>query len=426
MDIPWFQVALVIFLTLVNALFAGSEIAFVSLREGQLQKLETLNKRTRRVVEMARNPSSFFSACQIAITLAGLFASATAAVTLAQPVKDVLEPTLGTSANAVAVTIVTLILAFFTLVFGELVPKRIAMQKSERWAVLAVDILRGVTTLTRPVVWVLEKSTDLTVKILGGDPSIGRGVMTAEEIRDMIVNEDSVTPEQKTIIAGAFEIGERTLREILVPRGKVLGIVQTTRAPDAIQLFREHGHSRAPVHAGDLDDVLGVAHLRDLVDYHGVVANRVRPALALPESLNVLESLRRMQDDHQQMAIVVNEHGGVEGIITLEDLMEEIVGEIYDEFDRDSTAVVAESDGSYVLNGSYPIHDLEDIGAWLPDGEGAYATIAGYALAQLGHIPVAGESVPGERWDVIILEVVGHAITKVRIIPVPQPDDADE
>jgi putative hemolysin len=176
------------------------------------------------------------------------------------------------------------------------------------------------------------------------------------------------------------------------------------------------GHSRAPVHTGDLDDVVGIVHVRELHDADDL-RSKVRAATVLPESLNVLDALRRLQSVRQQMALVVNEHGGVEGIITVEDLLEEIVGEIYDEFDSDIGQVVRGSDGSLSLPGSFPIHDLEDIDVALPDGEGSYATVAGYVLDRLGHIPGPGEVVVGDKWNVEVLEVKERAITRIRLFP---------
>jgi putative hemolysin len=240
--------------------------------------------------------------------------------------------------------------------------------------------------------------------------------VTEEEIRDLLESQENFSPEQRSIINGAFDIGERTLREVLVPRGNVISVPDSATAKDALQEIIRSGHSRAPVHTGDLDDVLGIVHVRDLLDADDLVS-KVRPAIVLPESLNVLDALRRLQSVRQQMALVVNEHGGVEGIVTIEDLLEEIVGEIYDEFDSDVGQVVRGNDGSLSLPGSFPIHDLEDIDAELPDGEGAYATVAGYVLDRLGHIPQPGEVVAGESWNVEVLEVHERAITRVRLIP---------
>jgi putative hemolysin len=423
MDLPYLELSILIALTAVNAFFTGSEIAFVSLREGQLQRLEE-TERGRRVVHLARNSTRFLASCQIGITLAGFFASATAAVSLSGALEDQLD-FFGSAAGTVSVVLVTLILAYFTLVLGELAPKRIAMQRAERWAVFAAPILGFVAQLSRPFIWVLERSTNLVVRLFGGDPALQREEVTGEEIRDLVESQETFSEDQRSIIAGAFEVADRTLREIVVPRGSVIAVPTTATAREGVEVMAQAGHSRSPVHSGDLDDVIGIVHIRDLIHYDGVVSEQTRPATVLPESLGVLDALRRMQQTHQQMAIVVNEHGGVEGIVTVEDLLEEIVGEIYDEFDREIANVEEAENGCLILAGSFPIHDLADVKASLPDGEGAYATVAGYVLDRLGHIPTIGEIVPGEEWDVEVLEVDERAITKVKLIPVAPSEESN-
>lgn len=412
---PWLELIFLVTLTAVNAFFTGSEIAFVSLREGQLQRLAEEPGKGRRIAALARNSARFLASCQIAITLTGFVASATAAVSLADPLERQLG-FLGSAAGTISVLLVTVVLAYFTLVFGELVPKRIAMQRPEGWARIAIGVLTFVTQAARPAVWMLEKSTNSVVRLFGVDPNLQRDEVTEEEIRELLESQESFTASQRSIIAGAFDIGDRTLREVLVPRGGVVALPNSATADEALHELVRQGHSRAPVHTGDLDDVLGIVHVSDLIDADDL-ASKVRPATVLPESLNVLDALRRLQSGRQQMALVVNEHGGVEGIVTVEDLLEEIVGEIYDEFDSDIGQIVRGGDGSIVMPGSFPIHDLEDIDAELPDGEGAYATVAGYVLHRLGHIPEPGEVVAGDKWNVEVLEVHERAITRVRLIP---------
>lgn len=424
MDIPYFELAILVFLTLINAFFTGSEISFVSLREGQLQRIEETPK-GKRVVSLARDPNRFLASCQIGITLAGFFASATAAVSISKSLEPHLE-FLGSTAEFFSVLTVTLILAYVTLVFGELAPKRIAMQHAEKWATVSAPILGFVAQVSRPFIWLLERSTNLVVKLTGNDPSLQREQVTEAEIRDLVEAQITFTEDQRSIITGAFQIAERTLREIVVPRGSVSAIPSTATAKEAVVSMAESGHSRAPVHTGDLDDVVGIVHVRDLIHYEGQALDQTRPATVLPESLGVLDALRQLQSTRQQMAIVVNEHGGVEGIVTVEDLLEEIVGEIYDEFDREVSMVEKSEDGSIKVPGSFPIHDLEDIDVTLPEGEGAYATVAGYVLDRLGHIPVAGEVVLGEEWNVEVISVEDRAITQVKLTPVEKPEEPSE
>jgi putative hemolysin len=415
MESIWLRIGLVVVLVLVNAAFAGSEVALISLREGRLRRLNEEGGRGRLVARLARDPNQFLSTIQIGITLAGFLASAAAAVTLAEPLVPLLD-FLGGAAEPVAIMLVTIVLTYATLVVGELAPKRIALQRPEGWAKLAARPLTVITTLARPLVWLLSRSTDLLVRLAGGDPSVQREAVTEEEVRDLVATQDSFSPQHRTILAGAFEVAERRLRDVLVPRRDVVALPVDLPAGDGVRRLVATTHGRAPVYRGDLDDVVGVAHWSDLVDAAGWVGDHVRPVLALPESLGVLDSLRRLQAGRQQLAIVLNEYGGTEGIVTVEDLLEELVGEIYDEFDPDSSAIRPEPDGSYVVPGSYPIHDLADLGVSLP--EGPYATVAGLVLERLGRIPSVGEAVEVAGWRLEVLAVERRAITRVRLSPV--------
>jgi magnesium and cobalt exporter, CNNM family len=414
MQIPWLEIGLVLLLVVINAAFAGSEVALISLREGQLRRLEQEGEQGRLVARLARDPNQFLSTIQIGITLAGFLASAAAAVSLAQPLVPLLEG-LGRAAEPVAVLLVTMVLTYLTLVVGELAPKRIALQRPERWARRAARPLAAVSTLTRPAVWLLSKSTDLLVRLAGADPGRQREEVTEEEVRDMIVTGAVFRPEQRRILAETIELGERRLSDMLVPRRDVVAIPAEATVKEAIQALLQSTHGRAPVYRDDLDNVLGLVTLQDLVEVEGPVADCVRPILALPESMGVLEALRRLQAARGQLAIVVDEYGGTAGIITVEDLLEELVGEIYDEFDPDFRGVKRRPDGSMVLPGSFPVHDLPDLGVSLP--EGSYATVAGLVLERLGRLPSAGDVVEVDRWRLEVLAMDRNAIGRVRLDP---------
>jgi putative hemolysin len=420
MRVPWLEIGLVLLLILINAVFAGSEVALISLREGQLRRLEQEGERGRLVARLAKNPNQFLSTIQIGITLAGFLASAAAAVSLAQPLVPLLE-VLGGAAEPVAVVLVTMVLTYLTLVVGELAPKRIALQSPERWAVAAARPLAVISTLTRPAVWLLSKSTDLLVRLAGADPARQRQPVTEEEVRDMIAAGGVFRPDQRRLLSEAIEIGARRLSDVLVPRRDVVAVPADASIPEATDILVRTTHGRAPVYRGDLDDVIGLVTLQDLVGAEGRVADHVRRVLALPESMRVLDALRRLQAEREQLAIVLNEYGGTEGIITLEDLLEELVGEIYDEFDPDSQGIQPQPDGSLVLPGSFPVHDLPDLGISLPEGD--YATVAGLMLERLGRIPGRGETVEIDRWRLEVLEVDHNAITQVRLAPLRHDEE---
>jgi putative hemolysin len=421
------QIVLVLVLVLVNALFSGSEMALVSLRDSQIQRLDRQSRRGRVLARLTHDPNRFLATIQIGITLAGFLASAAAAVSLAEPLVEPLS-FLGSAAQPVAIVIVTLLLTFVTLVIGELAPKRIAMQRAEGWALLVARPLDVLSMIARPAVWLLGVTTNLVVRLSGGDPNAQREEVTTEEIRDLVAAQQEFSAEQRTIISGAFEIADRILREILVPRRDVLTLSTGTPAHEALRQLIEGGHSRAPVVGpAGLDDVIGVVHLRDLVDATGAVDVLCRPGLFLPETLRVSDALRQLRGERQQMALVVDERGATDGIVTMEDLVEEIVGEIYDETDRDVQAVVREPEGTLLLPGSFPVHDLPDIGFDRPGNEeGEYTTVAGMVLAALGHIPTApGEVVTLPEFTAEVVEVTGRAITRIRLRPRPLPETDD-
>jgi putative hemolysin len=411
------QLALVLVLVLLNAGFAGSEIALITLRDSQLERLERRSRGGRVLARLARDPNRFLATIQVFLTLAGFLASATAAVSLAQPLVGPLGG-LGSAARPVAIVLVTMVLTFVTLVVGELAPKRIAMQRAEGWALVAARPLDLLSTASRPVVWLLSRSTDLLVRIAGADPRGGREEVTTEEFRDMLATQRGFSAQQRTIISGAFDIAERVLREILVPRRDVTTLPADLPVADALRRLAASGHSRAPVvGSAGLDEVIGVVHMRDLLDATGTVAGRAHAPLFLPESLKVSDAMRQMRADRQQLAMVVDERGAIDGIVTMEDLVEEVVGEIYDETDRDVAAVVREPDGALLLPGAFPIHDLPDLGIDVERLEDTdYTTVAGLLLARLGHIPTApGETVQLPDLSAEVVEVTGRAITKVRL-----------
>jgi putative hemolysin len=416
MEPPWAEIGLVLLLVVINAAFAGSEVALISLREGQLRRLEREGERGRLVARLARDPNQFLSTIQIGITLAGFLASAAAAVSLAEPLVPLLG-FLGRAARPAAVVLVTMVLTYLTLVVGELAPKRIALQRPERWARRAARPLAVVSTLTRPAVWLLSKSTNVLVRLAGADPRRQREEVTEEEVRDMIATGSVFRPEQRRILSEAIEIGERRLRDVLVPRRDVVAVPADASVAEAIGMLVGTTHGRAPVYRGDLDDVIGLVTLQDLVGAEGPVAGRVRPVVALPESMTVLDALRRLQAEREQLAIVLNEYGGTEGIVTVEDLLEELVGEIYDEFDPDSHGIHRQPDGSLILPGSFPVHDLADLGITLPEGD--YTTLAGLVLERMGRIPGKGETVEVDGWRLEVLDVDHNAIIQVRLVPLP-------
>ncbi|MFG3603367.1 hemolysin family protein [Micromonospora chersina] len=412
------QLVLVAVLVLINAALSGSEMAIVTLREGQLRRLGRSGRTGARLIRLAREPNRYLATIQLGITLAGFLASAAAAVSLAEPLVGPLG-FLGRAARPVAVVLVTVVLTFVTLVVGELAPKRLAMQSAERWALLSAAPLDLLARVSRPAVWLLGRTTDVLVRLAGGDPRANRQEVTEEELREMLVSQRGLSAQQREILAGAFDIAGRTLREILVARRDVTFLSAELTAAEAMRRLAAAGRSRAPVTGpGGLDDVCGVVHIRDLVDADGQsVGQRVRPPVLLPGTLPVADAMRQLRQRHEQLALVIDEYGGVDGLVTMEDLLEEVVGELYDETDRDVREAVREPDGALLLPGDFPLHDLPDAGVQLTFPlTREYTTVAGLVLAGLGHLPAG----PGERirlpgLTVEVVEVEDRAIRRVRL-----------
>jgi putative hemolysin len=415
---------LVAVLVVINGILSGSEMALISLRESQLKRMAESGRSGRAVARLVEDPNRFLATIQIGITLAGFLASAAAAVNLAEPLIPYLA-WLGSAADTIAILAITLVLSFLTLVLGELVPKRLALQRPEAWSKVVGRPLEVVATVARPAVWLLSVTTDLVVRLFGGEPGATRDEVDLREIRDMVMSNPRFSDPHRQVVVGALEVANRTLRQVLIPRPDVFTLAANQSVDESLQRLVDAGHSRAPVvEAGGLDETIGLVHIRDLVR-----ADRSEPTRALvsdiasmPESLPVLTALRRMQSERQQMVLVFDEFGGVDGIVTLEDLVEELVGDIYDEFDPDLRSVIRHPDGTLVVAGRFPIHDLTAIGVDVPPGD--YSTVAGLILDTLGVVPRApGDMCRVGDWELTVLSLKDRVPDQVRFRRMEVPSE---
>ena len=420
MDALWLQLALIVVLVAINAVLSGSEIALISLREPQLARLDARGGTGSVVAELAREPNRFLSTIQIGITLAGFMASAVAAVSLAQPIVSWFSWA-GDADETLAIITVTLVLSFVTLVFGELAPKRLALQKPEQWAMATGRVLHGFSVVMTPVVWLLSVSTDAVVRVFGGTPGASREEVDIEELKDMILANAKLSEDHHEVLLGAVELVERNVGQVMTPRLDVRAVASDVRIESAQAEMIASGFSRLPVvdEDGGLDTALGVVTLQDVVaaDPQAPVRTLVKDAPALPESAPVLVALRTLQDVRQQLAFVVDEHGGIEGIVTVEDLVEEMVGEIYDEYDQDVATARRDRDGSYIIPGRFPVHDLVDLGIEVPSGD--YTTVGGLVLATAGEVPAEGDTALVDGWEITVLSVEDNAVESVRFVETP-------
>lgn len=407
------QLVLIAALVGLNAAFSGSELALLSLRRGELERLEQRGGVGRVLARLTREPNRYLAAIQLGVTLTGFLASAVAAVTLAGLLAERLA-FLGDAAGAVAVVLITVALTLVTLVAGELVPKRLALQHPLGWALVMGRPVDAVARLAAPAIWVLSRLTNALVRILGGDPTRTRQDTTEQEIADL-VGSGLFGQAHRQIITGALEVGQRTLREVFVPRPDVLALPEDLEPGDAVRRLVAAGHSRAPVYRMSIDDADRVVSVLSLAGRRGRVADHCRPALVLPETLDVVEGLRRLQASRRQLALVVDEYGGLEGIVTVEDLVEELVGEIYDEHDPRAEDVLHTADGGIELHGRYPVHELAELGVPLTGGESA--TIGGLVTELLARLPEPGDTVTVDGWQLTVLSMHRRAVGRLRIEP---------
>ncbi|MGW0176045.1 hemolysin family protein [Rhodococcus sp. NPDC003322] len=422
------NVALVLAFVLIGGVFAATEIALVSMRESQLQALSRRGRRGARTARLARNPNRFLSAVQIGVTVAGFFSAAYGASTIAPD----LAPTLrdwglpGEAADAAALIGTTLMVAYLSLVLGELVPKRIALQRSTGVALATGPPLDRFATLVRPVIWLLSGTTDLLVRMLGGDPARKSEDVTPEELRELVTGHRALPEEQRRVLSEVFDAGERSLTEVMRPRTDVDCLEADTTVDDAREQAITLGHSRFPVVVGgSLDDVVGFVHVRDLLRADpgrgSIVADLCRPLLQFPGSKRALAALAEMRRDHEQMVLVIDEYGGAAGIATLEDIVEEVVGEIGDEFDRTSPAVPdAAGQHSHTVDGLLVVADFEkSTGVRLPPGP--YDTAGGFLLHRLQRLPRVGDEVTVAGHRLTVSELDGHRIARIHVAAPGRP-----
>jgi putative hemolysin len=414
------DILIVLVIILIGGFFAAAEMALVSLRDGQVRALAKRGKRGQRAARLAQDPNRFLSAVQIGVTLATLLSGAFAAATLANDLKSVLVHHMAAGlAAALSVIVVTLVISFFTLVLGELSPKRIALQRSERVSLVAAPVLDRLAAVATPLVWLLSKSVNFVVLVLGGDPAVGRGVMTEQELRDVVAGYQALSADQRHIVGEVFDAGRRQVREVLVPRTEVEFLPATMPVTEAADIVAAASHTRFPVYQGSYDDVIGFVHSRDLLvpDADGTqhqVGEVCRPVKFLPISKTVLSALSEMRRENAHLAIVLDEYGGTAGIVTLEDLVEELIGEIRDEYDVEEGQSRQLRGGELEVDGLLNLDEFaEQTGIDLP--EGPYETVAGYLLATLGHLPAVGESVQVAGRKLSVTKLDGRRIARVRV-----------
>jgi putative hemolysin len=429
------NVFLILLFVLIGGFFSASEIALVSLRDAQVRRLAEQGTRGGALARLREDPSRFLSSVQIGVTFAGFFAASYGGATLAVELQRVLVGW-GMSegvASTLALVLVTIVVSYVSLVLGELVPKRLAMQRPEALALAVAPFLEWIARIFRPVIWLLSVSTNAVVGLLGVDPSAKAGEVSEEELRDLVGSHEELTVEERRVLTDVFTATDRVVREVMVPRTEVDFLPGSMATHDAADFITERPHSRYPVIGASPDDVRGVVHVRDVMTAahrrdHGQEAPRTvvelcRQPLMLPGTLALVPALAQMRRDGH-LAIIVDEYGGTDGIVTLEDLIEELVGDIEDEYDQRARPSRQLEDGSIELDGLLHRDDVHELaGIELPEGH--FNTLAGYVVDRLGRAPQVGDTVEALGHRFTVTELDGRRASRVRVTPLAADNRTD-
>ena len=426
-----FKLVLLFVLILVNAFFAMSEIAIISLNDNMIEKLaEDGHKKAKMIKKLTENPSNFLSTIQIGVTLAGFLTSASASTTFAAMLTDAVmaaAPQLPKGViSGVSVVVITVIMSYFSLVLGELAPKRMGMQKPEEIAYKVVGILLIVKKFTSPFVKILSVSTNAVVRLFGFDPNANEDVVTEEEIRMMVdVGEEKGVIEniQKEMINNIFEFDDIDVTDIMTHRTDMIAVEDTDTLEELVNLSIKHGYSRIPVYHEDQDNIIGIVYIKDLLKYVSTALPKgespkdfMREAYYVPSSKNCGKLFNEMSEKRVQMAVVVDEYGGTAGIVTMEDLVEAIVGSIKDEYDDEEEEIVEESENLFTIDGTTYIEEVNElVGEVIPEGD--YDTLGGFLISLLDFLPQDGDmnEIIYENIKFTILDVEDRRIGKVRV-----------
>ena len=397
-----YQIITLVILILLNAFFASAEIAFITLNDAKIEKMaKDGDKKAKQIAKMLKNPSKFLATIQIGITLAGFLSSAFASDAFADKLAPALNnmiPSINIGTwRSISIILITLILSYFTLVFGELVPKRLGMKYHEKIAFSTIKIIKALSVITALFVKLLNLSTNIVSKIFGVSESEEETV-TEEEIRMMIdVGEEkgSIKEEEKELINNVFEFNDKTVSEIMTHRKDIFALELSDNIVERLDELDEYKYSRIPVYDETIDEIKGVIYIKDLLKQIAInkdikIKDIMRDAYFVSENKLINELFKDLQKNKKQLAIVLDEYGGTAGIVSMEDILEELVGNIFDEYDEIENDYEKIDENTYIIAGHVSITDLKKIlDVEIPEGE--YDTLSGYLTELLGRIPEDGE-----------------------------------
>ena len=422
------EILLVLALILANGFFSGAEMAIVASRRGRLRQLaDAGDQAAQTALQLASSPDQFLPTVQIGITLVGTLAAAYGGDSLVSDLAEWITvnapPAVGAMARPIALTVFVVLLSFVTLLFGELVPKRLALRRAEDFARLVAPAMKIFSQVTRPLVWLMGASTSAVLVMLGAHKQDGPTV-SVDDIEHLLEAgraEGVLEAVEQAVATEALRLGERAVRDIMRPRIDLDALDIETPPGEVLGAIAMAGYSRLPVYEGSLDHILGYVSLKDVLRHNWMgwpieLRRIMHRALFVPETMPLDRLLELFQKEKNQLAIVLDEYGGTEGLVTLEDVLEELVGEIHDEHRRETAEFVQREDGSWLVDGGASVEDLADrLGIKLDAVPRDYSTVSGIVLAELERIPATGDTL---RWHGLAIEVVdmdGRRIDKLLI-----------
>lgn len=421
----WLNLFFILLFMLVGSVFSGTEMALVSLRTSQIEHMEQEDDRGAHVARVARDPNRFLSALQIGVTLAGFLSASFGASSLSPHIVPWLE-SLGMNAglaSGLTMVMLTLLISYLSIVVSELVPKRIALQQGEKIARSMVPIIDVFATLTSPVIWLIGKNTNGIVRLLGFDPNEVESEVSNDELRVLVSSNTRLSTDEREILADVFGAEQTIVAEVMRPRADVVFVDGTMSLTAAAAFVRDQPYSRFPVTGESFDDILGFVHVRDLLDIRDpqaqTVADVTRDILQLPGTSRILPSMSLMRQRGIHLAVVIDEYGGTDGIVTLEDITEEIVGDIHDEYDlpEDSLNSMHNAfvNGVLTVDGGMTLEDFEEVSD-ITLTDGPYETVAGYMIARTGELGYEGQVLSDDDgYDMVVTEVEGRRIQTIEV-----------
>ena len=432
MDIA-ISIVVTFLLTLANGFFSASEMAVVNAKRAILEpEAEEGDRKARTALDLANDSNQFLATIQVAITLVGFAASAFAATSLSGPFSAWLT-SLGCPdyiAAPAATVLITLVVSYFSIVIGELVPKRIALADAEGVAKMVAGPVRSFMTIAKPLVWLTSTSAAGLTSLMGvADPDDRQGA-SEDEIKYLVSDADELTDEEKSMIHDVMDLGDAIAREVMIPRVDMTIVEDSDSLFEVLDVMRKTGHSRVPVYHDTVDKVVGIAHIKDLLtpvlDQRAEadkVSRYMRQATFVPDTKDIIPLLSEMQTKHEQMVIVVDEYGGTAGVITIEDIVEEIVGEIEDEFDPDNRYLTQISDNEWLVDGRFSIDDAIELGWPIEDSE-EFETVAGFVLEMADKLPRPGDAFERDGYVFEVKSMRGRRLSYIQVTAPAAPAEA--